>query len=301
MSNLILLVACFLLGMALRRTGRLPESAPATLNSFIIHISLPALTLLYIHDIRLTPAFAYVAAMAWLHFGLGAGFFWLAGRILKLPRPTVGALMLTGGLGNTSFFGLPMIETFYGQEGLATGIIADQLGTFLTLSTFGIITAGLYSSGVPDARTIARKIAMFPPFIALLLAMALIPVEYPLWATTVLKRLGDTLAPLALVSVGFQLRLGHLAGNGRNLALGLAFKLILAPLALYLLLVGGFGAHGLAAQVTLFEAAMPPMITAAIVATEHDLDPPLVNLMVAVGLVLSFFTLTGWWWAMRGL
>ncbi|MDP3483727.1 MAG: AEC family transporter, partial [Sulfuricella sp.] len=84
MTNLIRLVACFLLGMALRHGGRLPESAPATLNSFIIHISLPALTLLYIHDIHLTPAFAYVAAMAWLHFCLGAGFFWLAGRILKL-------------------------------------------------------------------------------------------------------------------------------------------------------------------------------------------------------------------------
>lgn len=301
MSNLILLVICFVLGVLLRRGGRLPESAPATLNSFIIHISLPALTLLYIHDIRLTSAFAYVAAMAWLHFGLGAGFFWLVGRILKLPRPTIGALMLTGGLGNTSFFGLPMIETFYGHEGLATGIIADQLGSFLTVSTLGIITAGLYSSGVPDARTIVRKIVLFPPFIALLLALALIPVEYPLWATTVLKRLGDTLAPLALVSVGFQLRLGHLAGNGRNLALGLAFKLFLAPLVLYLLLVGAFGAHGLAAQVTLFEAAMPPMITAAIVATEHDLDPPLATLMVAVGLILSFFTLTGWWWAMRGI
>jgi predicted permease len=43
------------------------------------------------------------------------------------------------------------------------------------------------------------------------------------------------------------------------------------------------------------------MITAAIVASEHDLNPPLVNLMVAVGLVLSFFTLAGWWWVMRGV
>jgi predicted permease len=61
------------------------------------------------------------------------------------------------------------------------------------------------------------------------------------------------------------------------------------------------GAQGQAIQVTLFEAAMPPMITAAIVAAEHDLDPPLVNLMVAVGLIVSFFTLTGWWWLMRGI
>jgi len=230
---------------------------------------------------------------------MGAGFFWIAGRVLKLPRATVGALMLTGGLGNTSFIGLPMIETFYGHEGIPTGIIADQLGSFLALSTVGIIIAGLYSSGVPDARTIVRKIALFPPFIALVVATLLIPVDYPSWSSTVLQRLGDTLAPLALVSVGFQLRLGHLAGNGRNLALGLMFKLFLAPLLLYFLLVGVLGGHGLVTQVTLFEAAMGPMITGAIVAIEHDLDPPLVSLMVAVGIALSFFTLTAWWWVLR--
>jgi malate permease and related proteins len=60
-----------------------------------------------------------------------------------------------------------------------------------------------------------------------------------------------------------------------------------------------FGAHGQVIQITLFEAAMPPMITAAILATEHDLDPPLATLMVAVGLMASFATLTAWWWLMR--
>jgi predicted permease len=43
------------------------------------------------------------------------------------------------------------------------------------------------------------------------------------------------------------------------------------------------------------------MITAAIVATEHDLNPPLANLMVAIGLILSFLTLGGWWWMLRGV
>lgn len=301
MSNLVLLVACFLLGMALRRAGRLPDKAPAAFNSFIIHISLPALTLLYVHDLRWEPSYGLAAAMAWLHFGLGASFFWAVGKALKLPRATIGALMLTGGMGNTSFFGLPMIETFYGHEGIATGIIADQLGSFLVLSTLGIITANLYSSGATTVAAIVRKIVLFPPFIAVMVALALIPIDYPAWTVTVLKRLGDTLAPLALVSVGFQLRLGHLAGNTRNLAVGLAFKLLLAPLALYLLYVELLGVGGPVVQVTLFEAAMPPMITAGIIAAEHDLDPDLANLMVAVGLVLSFFTLTGWWWAMRAV
>lgn len=279
----------------------MPQHAPAVLNAFIIHISLPALALLYLHDLRLSADIVLMAAMAWICFSVAIVFFHWIGRWLKLPRATVGALVLTGGLGNTSFFGLPMIEAYYGHEGIVSGIIVDQLGSFLVLSIMGITVAGMYSSGRPGAAVIARRIATFPPFIALLVALLLIPLEYAPWLTTLLQRLGDTLAPLALVSVGLQLRLGHLAGNMRNLALGLGFKLLLAPLLMYLLYVQVFGVHGPAIQVTLFEAAMPPMITAAIIASEHDLDPELSALMVAVGLLLSFATLGAWWWCLRAV
>ncbi len=296
MNNLLLLILCFIAGMLLRRFKRMPDNAPATLNSFIIHVSLPALTLLYIHQLKLSGDVLLTGLMAWLVFGLSVGFFWLVGRWLKLSRATTGALMLVGGLGNTSFFGLPMVEAFYGKEGLATAIIADQLGSFFALSVLGITVAGIYSSGRPSATEILKRIALFPPFISLLIALLLIPVEYADWFSQLLKRLGDTLAPMALLSVGMQLKLGHVAEHRRNLVLGLSFKLFLAPLAIYLLYVQLLGAHGMSMQVTLFEAAMPPMITAAIVATEHDLDPPLANAMVAVGLLLSFFTLSGWWW-----
>jgi len=301
MINIILFMFCFVVGVALHHSKRMPINTHAVLNSFIIHVSLPALTLLYVHDLKLDGHIGLMAGMAWIYFALAAGFFWLVGRWLKLPRSTVGALMLTGGLGNTSFLGLPMVEAYYGREGLATAIIVDQLGSFLVLSTLGVLVAGVYSSGRPTIAVMVKRIANFPPFIALVIALLLIPAEYPDWLTLVLKRLGDTLAPLALVSVGYQLRLGHLAGNGRNLAIGLAFKLVLAPLVIFLLYVPLLGAHGQAIQVTLFEAAMPPMITAAILATEHELDPHLATLMVAVGMILSFATLTGWWWMMQGV
>jgi predicted permease len=301
MTNLILLILCFIAGMLLHIFKRMQVNTPAVLNSFIIHVSLPALTLLYVHDLKISGDVGLMAAMGWICFALSAGFFRLIGRWLGLPRPTVGALILTGGLCNTSYVGLPMIEAYYGHHGLASGIIVDQLGSFLVLSTLGITVAGIYSSGRPTVSEMAKRIFLFPPFIALLIALLLIPVEYPAWLTILLKRVGDTLAPLALLSVGFQLRLGHLAGNGRNLVIGLAFKLVLVPLVLYLIYVPLLGAHGQAIQITLFESAMPPMITSAILATEHDLDPPLATLMVAVGLVISFATLTGWWWLMKGV
>ena len=301
MNNLILLIICFVIGVLLHRFKRMPVNTPAVLNSFIIQVSLPALILLSVHDLKITGEVGLMAAMGWIVFTLSAGFFWLIGRWLDLPRPTVGALILTGGLCNTSYVGLPMIEAYYGHRGLASGIIVDQLGSFLVLSTLGITFAGIYSSGRPGVGEMAKRIFLFPPFIALVIALLLIPMEYPEWLTLVLKRMGDTLAPLALLAVGFQLRLGHLAGNGRNLAIGLTFKLVLAPLVLFLLYVPLLGAHGQAIQITLFEAAMPPMITAAILATEHDLDPPLATLMVAMGLLISFATLTCWWWLMRGV
>jgi len=296
MNNLLLLILCFITGMLLRRFKRMPDNAPATLNSFIIHISLPALALLYIHQLKFSGDVLLTGLMAWLVFGLSAGFFWLMGRWLNLSRATTGALILVGGLGNTSFFGLPMVEAFYGKEGLTTAIIADQLGSFFALSVLGITVAGIYSSGRPTATQIFKRIALFPPFISMCIALLIIPIEYADWFSVLLKRLGDTLAPLALRSVGMQLRVGHIAEHKRNLALGLGFKLILAPLAIYLLYVQLLGAHGLNMQVTLFEAAMPPMITAAIVASEHDLDPPLANLMMVVGLILSFITLSVWWY-----
>jgi predicted permease len=299
MNNYILLAACFLLGIILRRSGRLPDNAAAAMNGFIVHISLPALTLGYVHALELDTSLILPALMAWILFGIGCGFFWLAGRAFGFSRATTGGLMLTGGLANTSFIGLPMIETFYGAEFLGLGILIDQVGSYFVLSTLGILVASIYSSGKKvDAKAVIRKIALFVPFQAFVLALLLMPIEYPTWLDDLLKRLGATLVPLALVSVGYQIRLSHVRGKVSALATGLVFKLAIGPAMILLLFAGLFGAEGPVMRVTVFEAAMAPMIGASIVAMDHELDPPLLTLMVGVGIPLSFLTLPVWWWVL---
>jgi predicted permease len=300
MNNYLLLAACFLLGIVLRRSGRLPDNAAAALNGFVVHISLPALTLSYVHGLHLDASLILPALMAWIMFGIGCAFFWLAGRMFGFSRATTGGLMLTGGLANTSFIGLPMIETFYGPEFLGLGILIDQVGSYFVLSTLGILVASLYSSSQAiDARAVIRKIALFAPFQAFVLALLLMPIEYPSWFDDLLKRLGATLIPLALVSVGYQIRLSQVRGKASALATGLIFKLALGPALILLLFAGLFGAEGPAMRVTIFEAAMAPMIGASIVAMDHELDPPLLTLMVGVGIPLSFLTLPAWWWLLN--
>jgi malate permease and related proteins len=54
-------------------------------------------------------------------------------------------------------------------------------------------------------------------------------------------------------------------------------------------------------QVTIFEVAMAPQIGGAIVAMEHKLDPPLITLMVGIGIPLSFITLPLWWYVLQSV
>lgn len=295
MNNIILLFACLGIGMALRWSGRAPDNAHTSINAFVIHVSLPALTLLQVHAVTIDTTLAYAVLMPWLLFLASVALFWSLGTALGLPRTTTGALAVVGGLGNTSFVGLPMIESFYGASGMPIGIMIDQLGTYLVLSTVGILTICFYGEAAVSGREIAQRIITFPQLIALALALALMPVSYPDWAVSVLGRLGGTLAPLALVSVGLQLRLGALRGHRGPLAMGLGYKLVLAPLLLALVYVGMIGLRGRTTQITLFEAAMAPQIGGSIVAMQYGLNAQLISLMVGVGTILSFATLPVWW------
>jgi predicted permease len=300
-SNIILLFLCLAIGLLLRKSKSVPENGHISINTFIVYVSLPALTVVQLHSVQLQPSLLYAVAMPWLLFVAGAAFFWSTAKLLKLAPETTGGLMLLGGLANTSFVGLPMIEAFYGAGGMTVGILIDQLGTYLVLSTLGIAIAALYSTGKPSAREILVRICTFPPFIALLVALALSPVEVPAWLTEVLHRLGDTLAPLALVSVGMQLRLDQIAGVKAPLAIGLGFKLLIGPLLLAILYVGFLHASGNVAKITLFESAMGPQIGASIVAIQHGLNPPLITLLVGIGITLSFLTLPMWWYVLQGI
>jgi predicted permease len=187
-----------------------------------------------------------------------------------------------------------MIEAYFGKDFLGVGIIADQLGSFMVLSTLGILVATLYSSGEVSPRLMARKILLFPPFQALLLAFILRPIPFPFWTVTILEKLGATLTPLALVSVGFQIHLGGMREVAKPLMAGLGYKLLLAPALIWLLYAGLLGMNGAVIQVTIFEAAMAPMITAGIIAIDHDLEPRLVTLLLGIGIPLSFVTLHLW-------
>jgi predicted permease len=298
MAALLLLVACLAAGIALRLTGRLGDSAPAAFNAYVINVALPALALYHVHRAPLDVSFLQAALTSWVMLGVAGAFFALVARRAGLETRTIGALVLTGGLANTSFVGLPMIEAHVGAHGMSYGIVIDQLGSYLALSTVGIMLAASCSGERATWRVLAGRVFGFPPFIALALALALRPVSFAPALDDALARLGATVAPIALLSVGCQLRFGAIRERARALALGLGYKLILGPLAVLLacLLLWQPDSEQarLAREIAIFEAAMGPMIGAAVVASNYRLDAPLASLMVGLGIPLSLLSAPLW-------
>jgi predicted permease len=73
------------------------------------------------------------------------------------------------------------------------------------------------------------------------------------------------------------------------LSLGLGWKLLVVPLLCYLLGIAT-GVSGLVLVVGVLQAAMAPMISAAILADQYDLEPALANTVLGAGIVLSLLT-----------
>nr|WP_255203870.1 AEC family transporter [Myxococcus sp. AM011] len=193
-----------------------------------------------------------------------------------------------------------MAEALLGSEGLAVAVVADQLGSFLVLSTLATLAATRASAGAElPLSVLARKVATFPPFVALVVSLLLRPVGYPVWVESVLERLGALLTPLALFSVGLQLRLSGVKARLPALSLGLFYKLVLVPGVVMLGLWVLPGLSPVVVQATVLQAAMAPMVSAAILAAEHRLDPELAVLMVGVGIPLSFVTAPLMLWLVR--
>ena len=291
MSGFFATVAFLLIGVGLRRLPAFPRESAAVLNSYVIYVPLPALVLLRIPGLAFSPQLLTPALMPWAMLLVSAAGVLLASRLLHWERGVTGSLLLLVPLGNTSFLGIPMVKAFFGDGGVPYAVIYDQLGTFPALALYGSLIVAFYGSGArPTVRGVALRIATFPPFLALMLALSLRGVAFPAALSDVLATLAATLVPVVMIAVGLQLSLRLRREEAAPLALGIAGKLVVAP-ALALLACRLLGLEGEAARVAVFESGMPPMVSGGALAIMAGLAPSLSAALVGLGILASFVTL----------
>ncbi len=228
-----------LLGLLLQRIKWFPTASYKTLNTIVINICLPALALYYIPKIHWNNQLLFPIGVAWITFIFSFLFFQFLKNKYGWSKKLTGCLILTAGFGNTSFLGFPIIQALYGAEGLKTALLVDQPGTFVVLSTLGILVATLYSKEEHNGGQILAKIMFSPSFIAFIIAclMNVFHFDFHHWIQYFSQKVGSGVTPMALLSVGLQLRFESRSKHWKFLGIGLLYKLILCPAIIYLLYV----------------------------------------------------------------
>ncbi len=298
MSNFLLIFLCLGAGMILQRRRDIPASTAQALNLYVIYMALPALVLAQMPKLTFSFDLLVPIILPWFLLAVGAVLVLSGQRLFGWSREVTGCLLLCVPLGNTSFLGIPMVTAFFGPEMVPYAVIYDQLGSFIALSTYGSLVLASYEEGsAPQVGKIITKIATFPPFLALVLAFVIRGYAYPPALAAALERIGASLVPVVMVAVGLQLKVRLPGPYVVPFGYGLVVKLLVAPLVA-LLGCKMFGLNSDAARIAIFEAGMPPMVTAGALALAAGLAPELAAALVGWGIVISFATLTGLFWLM---
>lgn len=291
LSALFTVVVLLGAGYLARRFRRLPENAADVLNRFVIDICVPATILRLVPALRLESGLVVLVLVPWAMAGVAALVVRALTRPLGLSATQRTALFLGTALGNTSFLGFPLCSALLGERAVPLAAVYDQLGSFLMLSIIAPFALGSVTAGAkPSAAAIARRVLTFPPFVALVLA--LVPLPRPAFFEPLLATAASALVPLAMVAVGFKLRLTP-PRPWRVFAAGLATKLVVVPLAAWAL-ARALHAPPLVLKVAVLESAMPMMVTAGALMMAYDVASELAAAFVGWGLVISLATVPAW-------
>lgn len=233
-ESFFLIAACLALGWIVARVGQPSPTLSQALNWWVINVALPALVMELIPHVRFDSHLWFLPVSMWLVFLGGWGVAVLVGRWLHWTRERVGAVALCAGLGNTALVGFPLIEALRGREALPLAAFTDQLGCCTALAVGGITISALYSGQKPEPRVIIRRVLLFPAFLGLIAGfIAGAAGGWPTLIETTVARIGATLTPVALFSIGLQLRLHLDRSRLSATAVALGWKLAIAPILIH--------------------------------------------------------------------
>lgn len=291
MNNFVYLLLLLFLGKLSTKLPAFPENTAQVLNQYVIWISFPATVLLKLNGLEFDTSLLVLVLVPWVLVFLSVGGVILISKRLGWDRKLTGAVMLSVALGNTSFYGFPAIAGFLGEQNLKYAILYDQLGSFLAVATFGTIVMSVYGNSTRvSVKTVLLRIMGFPPFSALVLGLLLARIPIPATPLFLLKGLSATLIPLVIFSVGAQLKFRQPLSNITPILITMGLKMIVSPIIAFGILVA-LGISGPVLKVAVFEAAMPSMVMAGILAAAGNLRADVANAAIGYGILFSFVTL----------
>jgi hypothetical protein len=286
----ILLIGLIIFGFVLTRIGWLGSYAVSWGNRYVIYVALPVVALAKIPGLQMqTDLLVLVVTPVLILLGSVFLFQFILKSYFNESERLV--LTLTSGLGNCSFVGFPLIVFYFGADSLSYGAIFDQM-TFLMMASVGQAMI-VRDSGV-GFLGVVKKIATFPVFIAVLVALFIPDGLYANWLILSFGGVIHSLSVVAMIIIGYliathvNLRIPHSA------LVGLGYKLVLAPAMAYVVLLYMDLSLENLEEVSILEASMAPQTSICLMLLENNKLPYLVSQILCWGTIISLLTSFLW-------
>lgn len=220
---------------------------------------------------------------------------YFAGKLLHLPRRTMGVFMMMCGLSNTLFIGYPMCTEIFGDRStpyvmmyyLVSSCFTQLLGLMLVRWSGG--TGGF-------SWRVLLNFLKAPTIVGIFIAILLVvfDINPPALFMSFGKYMNQIVTPLALMVTGeiiYSIGL-HSLRVDKLMSVLFLFRFLVAP-ALCLFLCRIFSINDFATSVFVVQAAMPVVTQTVVAAAEYGADEACAAQGAALTTILSFVVIPG--------
>ena len=288
-----------LAGAVARHHGIVRREDGPLLVRLVIYLALPPLIFVIIAEADLDASLLLVPVVAYaLHFLL-LGIVWLATRVWGLEPPRAGALIVATAVGNTGFFGIPLIAASGSGFSLPAAVMFDALCTGVITWTSTVAIASAYGRPEGEPRMSfgdLGKVLLLPPNWALAagLAVNLMGVgDLPSAVERPMELLGAATLPLTMLYAGLMIELSGLGRLWREIGFVTVVRLGLSTV-LGLGLAVAVGLDGDVLNTVVIMAGMPTAMMSLVLGTRYGLRSDVLAGAVVVTTLLATLTLPAW-------
>lgn len=212
----------------------------------------------------------------------------MSGKLMRLPRIDIVALILVVMIVNSGNYGLTLNQLRFGSEGLARASIYYGISTILVF-TLGVFIASMGQASWQDSlKRLVRLPAPYAVVLALIVYSLSIPIPSPLMRGIEIAAAGAI--PVMLVVLGMQIADLRSVTRVRLAIPASLLRLLVGPVVA-VIMASLVGLQGLNRATSIIEASMPTAVITTILATEFDVRPGLVTSTVVLSTLLSAITL----------
>ncbi len=280
------------LGYGMKKLRVLREEDANLLNNIVLYLTLPAFIFEAIHSYRnpIPWSIAKVPIVGFSMIAVVLVIAWLIGRALRLDRPTLGAMMLAAGFGNTGFLGYPVsVAAFHDKGALVTAVLYDMFAMALPLYIVGSMIAAAFAGERIDPKQILRMLLM-PVLLAVPIALLLRPVTIPPTLMNSIHYLSNGTVPMVMISMGLSLSSKSLKGYAAPAVVACVLKLTVLPVISYFAYRYA-GLTGITHQSAVVESAMPTAVMACVIAGKFGANNRFVAGVIFISTLIGIATI----------